>query len=244
MSSAPNWDSILESWWGPGTDDGDFFPLIAAATNVVVGSNPPFTVQDFFGLYPKFGGATLTPIPSGTATQGSPTLTGVTNLTGVAAGNPIADSAGAFPDGTTVTAVGSNTITLSSNATKTGTTSLTVWNATLIPLPFLYAYIALASASLVQARWQDTWYVAMGLYVAHFATLWARADGNPNSTLGQIAAQGIANGIQVSKSVGDVSVSYQPVPGLEMWAAWNLTSYGQLLATFAMAVGAGPILVL
>jgi uncharacterized protein DUF4054 len=56
----------------------------------------------------------------------------------------------------------------------------------------------------------------------------------------QIAAQGLAGGIQTSKGVGDVSVSYQPLSSLEDWGQWNLTKYGQQLSTMAKVIGSGP----
>ena len=62
-------------------------------------------------------------------------------------------------------------------------------------------------------------------------------------TTAQVAAQGLANGIMVSKSVGDVSASYSVLTSLEEWGAWNLTWFGQQLATMAKVVGSGPLLV-
>ena len=59
----------------------------------------------------------------------------------------------------------------------------------------------------------------------------------------EVAAQGLAGGIQTSKSVGDVSVGYTPLAALEDWGAWNLTIYGQQLATMARVVGMGPALI-
>jgi hypothetical protein len=59
----------------------------------------------------------------------------------------------------------------------------------------------------------------------------------------QIAAQGLAGGIQVSKSVGDVSVSYQALEALADWGALALTKYGQQLATWAKVVGSGPMVI-
>lgn len=59
----------------------------------------------------------------------------------------------------------------------------------------------------------------------------------------QVAAQGLAGGIQTSKSVGDVSVSYQTLTSLESWGAWNLTKYGQQLVTAARVIGAGPMVI-
>lgn len=62
-------------------------------------------------------------------------------------------------------------------------------------------------------------------------------------TAAQVAAQGIANGIEVSKSVGDVSASYSVLNSLEQFGQWNLTLYGQQLATMAKVIGSGPMVI-
>lgn len=240
--SIPDWSGFLADAWGPGTDDsGTCFPIISAASNVVIGQNPPFTIQDFFEMYPKWGGTPLS-LTNCTTTENSPSIT-VSSTTGIKVGNPVYDPTGNIPDGTFVQSIPDNThLVLTNSATQSASAlALTVYNAPLIPIAVLLAYIALATASLVQARWLDSWNVAMGWFIAHYATLYARADGNPNSTVGQAAAQGLANGIQVAKSVGDVSVNYESVKGIEDWGTWNLTSYGQLLATMAKGIGNGPL---
>lgn len=234
----PNWSEWLNTVWG--FPDDAIFPFGVGASNVVVGTNPPYTLQDFFQMYPKFGGTPLSSVGAITV-SGSPTVT-VSASSAMKVGNPVAGTG--IPDGALIQAIPDGThITLNMNATASGTIALTVWNAPAIPFVIIAAYIFLASASLVQARWQEMWQVAMGLYVAHFLTLYARADGNPSSTIGQIAAQGLSLGIQTAKSVGDVSVAYQPVTGLEDWGAWTTTIYGEQLAQFAKAVGSGPMLV-
>ena len=82
--------------------------------------------------------------------------------------------------------------------------------------------------------------MAMALFVAHFATLYCQSAGGNDSTAQQIASQGKATGIMVSKSVGDVSASYQAIADdLAGWAAWKLTIYGQQLATMAKMYGMG-----
>ncbi len=238
--STPDWTQWLNSVWGPETDDpadSDLSAIISAASNVVVGTNPPYTIQDFFAFYPKWGGTPLN-LPGTTTTSGSANVT-VASSSGLAVGNPVMGSG--IPDGTFVQAIAGTTVTLTNAATASGTITLTAWNAPAIPIFVLTTYIALATASLVQARWLDTWTFAMALFVAHFASLYAKSDGTPNSTIGQIAAQGLSNGVQVAKGVGDVSVSYQPVEGIESWGAFNLTSYGQQLATMAKVIGAGPL---
>src|SRR5271157_3472903 len=236
----PDWGMWLDSQWGPPGEQGTGFPfVIGAASNIVIGSNPPYTIQDFLALFPKYGGVPLQ--QSGTLTAGSPNVTDiVTN--GMSAGNLVAGPG--IPNGATILSVPDGQhLVLSASATVNGTAFITVWTSPVVPLAALAAFIFLASSCLIQARWQEQWTFAMALYVAHFASLYAKSDGNPNSTVGQIAAQGIATGIQVAKSVGDVNVSYTPVPGLEDWGAWNLTVYGQQLVTMAKVIGSGSMLV-
>ena len=239
-TSTPNWNSFLESVWGWPDEWFGGIASIAGASNVVIGNNPPYTIQDFLAFYPKWGG---TPANlQATTTTGSAVLTGTSSTQGIAVGNPVAGPG--IPDGTFITAVSTNNVTLSNNATASASPIVvTVWNAPLVPFTVILSYIYLASASLVQARWNEMWAFAMALFVAHFLTLYAQADGNPNSTVGQAAAQGASTGVTVAKSVGDVSVSYQPFEALSNWAAWNMTSYGQQLATQARVIGSGPMMV-
>lgn len=242
--ATPDWNAFLAGAWGGSPEvNSDAFALIQAASNVVIGQNPPYTLQDFFSMYPKFAGQPLisgTASPLGSFTAGSGDFT-IDNPAGVAIGQPIAGVA--IPDNTFVSAISGSTVSMTNPATESVANSpVVIWNATPVPIPALLAFIALASSHLVQARWLDTWKFAMGLFVAHFATLFARADANVNSNARQIASQGVAGGIQISKSAGDVSVAYATLQGIENWAAWNLTSYGQQLATFAKVIGMGPMM--
>jgi hypothetical protein len=78
----------------------------------------------------------------------------------------------------------------------------------------------------------DSLYATWQIQVETFTSL------QPNGA--QIAAQGLAGGIQTSKGVGDVSVSYQPLSSLEDFGQWQLTKYGQQLSTMAKVIGSGP----
>ena len=237
-TSTPNWSAWLEQAFGGGGTEFAL-DLFYRSPNLVTGTNPPYTLQDFLAMYPKFGGLPL--VVSATTVSGSPNVA-LTSSTGMKAGNPV--SGAGIPNGTFILSVtDSGNIVLTQNASASGAVQITVWNAPPIPFAVVSAYLAMALASLVFNRWQELWTGAVALYVAHFLTLYARSDGNPLSTIGQIAAQGIVTGIQIAKAVGDVSVSYQPVPGLEIWGAWNLTTYGQQLVTFAKFVGSESALI-
>jgi hypothetical protein len=116
---------------------------------------------------------------------------------------------------------------------------------TTTPTVVVNAYIALASASLMEARWGAGWFLAMCQYVAHFCTLWAQgASLGAASTPGQAAAAGLAIGITTSQAVHDVSVGSTPIiAGFENWGAFNLTLPGQQFMTSAKAIGSGGMLI-
>lgn len=237
--STPNFSAILEQIWGWPIDYAGQLPFLSKANNVVLGSNPAYTLQDLYQIYPKFGGATIA--PTGDTTTGSADVANVTPTTGLAVGNLVAGNG--IPNGAYITAISGATITLSAVATASATgIVLTVWNAPPIPFVVQNAFLKLAVACLVQARWPDSWSLGIALFVAHFLTLWARTDSVNPSDASAIAGQGLTFGILVSKAVGSVSASYQPVGGLEDWAAWNVTVYGQQLATMARIIGSGPML--
>jgi hypothetical protein len=323
ITATPDFDLWISNAWGVPYEDYSRLPLWSGASNVVVGTNPPYTIQDFLGFYPKWGGTplslpcnaavgspnltvlgpisatslnaggsgyaandtgtvnnsiagaapatyvvdtvdangavltyhftfagTLYPVETAaatTATSGSGSgfkvnITAITSSVGsVSAGNPVAGPG--IPDGALALSVSGTTVTLTAAATATATgVTLTDWNAPLIPFVVLLAYIYLATSSLVQARWLAQWTYAVALFVAHFATLYAQTDGNPNSTASQAAAQAMSTGVTVAKSAGDVSISFQPFHALEEWGSWNATSFGQQLSTLAKVIGMGPML--
>ncbi|HJX53171.1 MAG TPA: DUF4054 domain-containing protein [Polyangia bacterium] len=234
--STPNFDLLTRGFWGSGEESVGGFA--AGASGIVIGSNPPYSSADFLAFYPKFVGTVL--IVAGTLTSGSVTVAGVT-ATGPALGQLVEGSG--IPAGTTIISTNgtAHTITLSLPATASGACNMTVHLAPFIPPAVVNAYIALASASLAEGRWKDAWAVGMGLFVAHFLTLWLRSDGGVYATAGQAAASGLSYGILVSKSAGPVSASYQALQGIEQWAAWNLTTYGQQFSTMARTIGIGAM---
>jgi hypothetical protein len=115
-----------------------------------------------------------------------------------------------------------------------------------VPTVILNSFIALAHASIKEARWHDMWSIAMGFFVAHFATLWLQGTTSPTSGANAVLAAGQAKGLNVSESVGDVSVStdYNAIgQDLDGWAQWKLTLYGQQLASFGKLMGKGNMYV-
>jgi hypothetical protein len=112
--------------------------------------------------------------------------------------------------------------------------------AGLIPKPVLDMYIALALACLMQARWVDQWKMGMGLFIAHYCTLYLQSEGNAGTEVGRVAASGLAKGVLVNKSAGGVSAGLESlVSDWGSWGAFNLTLYGQQLMTMGKMIGAG-----
>ena len=107
-------------------------------------------------------------------------------------------------------------------------------------------YIALAHTVVKEARWRSQWKLAMGLFIAHFLTLYLQSLADATSTAAQVVAAGQARGLMTSKSAGDVSVSYDIsaiTQGLNSWAGWNTTAFGVQYATLAKIVGKGGMYV-
>ena len=318
----PNYTAWLQNAWGAGGEFQSTWPgaLFAGATNMVFGQNPPYFLDDFLAVYPKFFG--LPTIVTGAVTIAGSQTVDVPSVNGLLPGQFL-QGAG-LQKGSVITGLGSNYITLSQPATAIASNvTLMVYESAPVPAAVIQLYINLAYASLVQARWQEQWLIAMAWFIAHYVTLYAKSDaaevfetlvqsthveqavgtvpgvaytlsaappGNALALLAvngvflapgsgyalngaaitltapttiaapwatwavqaaqfsaaqasgaQIAAQGLAGGIQTAKSVGDVSVSYQPLASLEDWGQWNLTIYGQQLATMARVIGSGPM---
>lgn len=111
-----------------------------------------------------------------------------------------------------------------------------------VPESILDMYLELANNAVKESRYRSYWKVAMGLFIAHFATLWVMGSADPDSGAAGIIRAGELKGLTTSKSVDGVSVSkdYGTImSGLDGWAAWTMTSYGVQLATLGKMVAKG-----
>lgn len=104
-----------------------------------------------------------------------------------------------------------------------------------IPDALLTKFISMANASLSFSKYAENWSYCMGLFVAHFCTMYldASKDSSPS-------------GLVTAKSVGDVSVSYDVnsiADDLKGYGTFKSTKYGQQLSTFARLAGFGGMLV-
>jgi hypothetical protein len=110
-----------------------------------------------------------------------------------------------------------------------------------IPYSVVNMFISMAHASIKFDRYKTSWEYFMGLYIAHFCTLYLQTQS------GNIGAQGaiqsaMPKGIQTSKSVDGLSVSYDFMDmqsDLKGYGTFKITSYGQQLATLTKMYGLG-----
>ena len=107
-------------------------------------------------------------------------------------------------------------------------------------LPMLEEIIRMANTAVQPDKWLDAWRYAVGLYVAHYATLSLRGYAASNETPQQAAASGALVGVVKSATLGDASVSYDTsalTAGTEDWGDLNSTTYGQTFANRAKLIG-------
>lgn len=100
--------------------------------------------------------------------------------------------------------------------------------------------VKMANACIQPDKWLDSWHYAVGLYVAHYATLFLRTYAESSPTAAQAAASGALVGVVKSATLGDSSVTYDTsalTAGTEDWGDLNATTYGQMLANRAKLIG-------
>lgn len=124
--------------------------------------------------------------------------------------------------------------------------AMPAYTAELVPDEIIQGYIDAATAAVREARWHSLWKEGMRLYIAHFVTLYLETPDAVASRQ-QLANAGKLTGNKTSKSVAQVSVSYdngsQATNDLAGWGAWKLTTFGTQFATLAKMVGKGGMLV-
>lgn len=108
-----------------------------------------------------------------------------------------------------------------------------------IPVPVFNLFKTMADASLKYDRYKSLWKYVMGLYIAHYLTLFLQTQqGEPSATS---ALQGATpKGIATSKSVDGLSLSYDFMDiqtDLAGYGTYKLTIYGQQLATLTKPYG-------
>lgn len=236
----PNLTAYLEQWWGGSWTSYGWCNAFTIAANIFTGGNPAWGLNEFFSMYPKFGGTPVYFVGSTVLDSDVITLskTAPPELT---AGLYISDTE-VIPPATRVVSVSGLSVTLDNSALgDMPNVNFLIYPNPVLPLPVLLAFASFSNACINYNRWLDCWYIGISLFMAHYCTLYLRSEGNPGSTAGQIAASGLEKGTLITKLAGDVSAGLQLPKGLEDWGAYAETSYGSQLATLGKIVGWGPM---
>jgi hypothetical protein len=110
----------------------------------------------------------------------------------------------------------------------------------IVPEEIILMNIAVADSMAREKKWGAMWQMAMGLAVAHFTALWLQGSAPAGSPAEEAAAAAMTAGLESSKSVGPVSVSYDYSlisEQMKAWGTWNLTAYGAQYVTYARLAG-------
>lgn len=121
-----------------------------------------------------------------------------------------------------------------------------VLGISVVPSFVIDAWVKVAHASINKARYRDMWEIAMGFFIAHYLTLYLQTAANPNDPLGKIVNAGLAKGLQTSKSVSDISTSYDfgtVAKDFDGWGTYKQTAFGQQFITIARMVSIGGMVV-
>lgn len=116
----------------------------------------------------------------------------------------------------------------------------------IVPSVVVDAWVKLARASVQKARFHDAWEIAMGLFIAHWLTLYIQTSAKEGDPVGKVITAGLAKGLQTSKSAGDLSVSYDfnsITSDFNGWGTYKLTAYGQQFVTMARIYSIGGMCV-
>jgi hypothetical protein len=111
-------------------------------------------------------------------------------------------------------------------------------NETKFPTATVNFWLGVGAKLLNADRWGELLDHGLELFTAHHLVVSAR---DVAAAAGK-GVPGTASGVVSSKSVGNLSMSYDTGAGIEEGAGhWNLSTYGTQFIQLARMVGAGPV---
>lgn len=110
-----------------------------------------------------------------------------------------------------------------------------------IPQALLNNFISRANATLMYSKLCENWQYCMGLFIAHFATLFLQASSGTD--VNSILDGSQPNRVISSESVDGVSASYDTNSSDTRFAEFKTTIYGQQLITYLKFTGLGGMVV-
>lgn len=113
-----------------------------------------------------------------------------------------------------------------------------------LPDAIIEMYIGLANACVSYKIWKKQWQIGMALFIAHFCTVHLMSYVPEGATAREVLASGQMKGLLGSKSVGDVSVSYDfslATQNVSDWGQFNLTMFGNQFVALAKLLTQGSM---
>ena len=118
--------------------------------------------------------------------------------------------------------------------------------AGLLPDVVLNSFLELGQACVSKQRFGKMWQLSIGLFIAHFCTLYLQNTAEPGTEAVDVLNAAQAAGVVTSENADGVSYSMDTSmlsQDLAGWAAFKLTTFGVQFATFAKLVGKGGVYV-
>lgn len=115
-----------------------------------------------------------------------------------------------------------------------------------IPEAIFNAYLSFVLDVVNVATWGDHFRLGAALLLAHYLTLYLESQAPEGASAKEIIDSAEMRGVVASKSVGDVSVSYDynnAVADASKWSGYNLTAFGSQFAILADTFSKGGMYV-
>ena len=114
-----------------------------------------------------------------------------------------------------------------------------------IPDAALDMYVDIGLSCVNYKRFNRMWKAAIGLFIAHFCTLYLQSMQPEGTDASQVLASASSAGMVTSESADGVSYSRDgsALNDLNGWAAFKMTTFGVQFATMAKLVGRGGMYV-
>lgn len=108
-----------------------------------------------------------------------------------------------------------------------------------IPEEALEMYVELGLSCVNYKRFNRMWKVAIGLFIAHFCTLYMQSMQPEGTAAASVVAAASSAGMVTSESADGVSYSRDgsSLNDLNGWAAFKMTTFGVQFASMARMVG-------
>ena len=114
-----------------------------------------------------------------------------------------------------------------------------------LPDAALDMYVDLGLSCVNYKRFNRMWKAAIGLFIAHFCTLYLQSMQPEGADASQVLASASSAGMVTSESADGVSYSRDgsALNDLNGWSAFKMTTFGVQFATMAKLVGRGGMYV-